>query len=104
MITELGHFPVGAAQTPDGRFLWTVGAGQTGRGVRISRLSDGVTVQTFDDPNRTGGVVISADGLITFARPAKEHENQFMGRVDYRNIGARKADVGRGAIAGREDA
>jgi hypothetical protein len=25
----------------------------------------------------------SADGLISFSRPVKEHENQFMGRVDY---------------------
>ena len=28
----------------------------------------------------------SADGLINFAQPAAEHENQFMGRVDY-NLG-----------------
>ncbi|MDX6664712.1 MAG: hypothetical protein QOG68_918, partial [Solirubrobacteraceae bacterium] len=71
-ITELGHFPVGAAQTPDGRFLWTVGAGQTGRGVRISRLSDGVTVQTFDDPDRTGGVVISADGARAYVSDSRD--------------------------------
>src|SRR4051794_25165891 len=71
-VTELGHFPVGAALTPDGRFLWTVGAGQTGRGVRITDTSDGSTVQTIDDPNRSGGVVISADGARAYVSDTRD--------------------------------
>src|SRR4051794_23053736 len=61
-VSELGHFPVGAVLTPDGRFLWTVGAGIGGGGVRITSTADGSTVQTIDDSNRSGGVVISPDG------------------------------------------
>ena len=51
----------------------------------------------------------SADGLITFARPALEHENQFMGRVDY-NLGNQRlygryfyARYPRDAVSGAQD-
>src|SRR3954464_11580658 len=58
--TQLGHFPVGAGLAPGWRFRWAVGAGQTGRGIRIPSTADGSTVQTIGDPNRSGGIVISA--------------------------------------------
>jgi Carboxypeptidase regulatory-like domain len=51
----------------------------------------------------------SADGLITFSRPAKEHENQFMGRVDYNLHNQRMfgryfyASYPRDAVSGAQD-
>jgi DNA-binding beta-propeller fold protein YncE len=79
-VTMLGHFPVGAALTPDGRFLWTVGAGQTGRGVRITATSDASTVQTLDDPNRSGGIAISADGTRAYVSDTRDRIQPY--RID----------------------
>jgi len=71
-VTELGHFPVGAVLTPDGRFLWTVGAGIGGGGVRITSTADGSTVQEIDDSNRSGGVVISPDGTRAYVSDSRD--------------------------------
>lgn len=51
----------------------------------------------------------SSDGLITFSRPAKEHENQFMGRLDYNLHNQRMfgryfyASYPRDAVSGAQD-
>jgi DNA-binding beta-propeller fold protein YncE len=63
-LTELGYFVTGSALTPDGRFLWTVGAGRTANDVEIVRTADGKVIQTLDDPSQalSGGLAISPDG------------------------------------------
>ena len=63
-LTELGYFVTGSALTPDGRFLWTVGAGRTANDVEIVRTADGKVIQTLADPTQAleGGTVISPDG------------------------------------------
>ena len=63
-LTELGYFVTGSALTPDGRFLWTIGAGRVANDIEIVRTADGKVVQTLDDPRQAlqGGVAISRDG------------------------------------------
>jgi len=64
-LTELGYFVAGSALTPDGRFLWTVGAGRVENNIEIVRTSDGKVIQTIDNPSQAlqGGMVISPNGL-----------------------------------------
>ncbi len=64
-LTELGYFVTGSALSPDGRYLWTVGAGRIHNDVQITRTSDGKVIQTIDDPSQafSGGVAFSPNGL-----------------------------------------
>jgi len=74
-LTELGYFVTGSALTPDGRFLWTVGAGRVANDVEIVRTSDGKVIQTIDNPSQAlqGGMVISPDGLHAYV--SDTHDN-----------------------------
>jgi len=74
-LTELGYFVTGSAITPDGRFLWTIGAGRVANDIQITRTSDGKVIQTIADPAQAlqGGVVISPDGRSAYV--ADTHDN-----------------------------
>ena len=63
-LTELGYFVTGSALTPDGRFLWTVGAGRVANDIEIVRTADGKVVQTLARPDQAleGGLAIAPDG------------------------------------------
>ena len=74
-LTELGYFVTGSALTPDGRFLWTVGAGRVENDILIVRTADGKVVQTIADPAQAlqGGIAISSDGLHAYV--SDTHDN-----------------------------
>src|SRR4051794_13147688 len=63
-LVKLGNFPGGAALTPDGRFLWTVSAGDGPNDVRIVSVRTRRVVQQLKIPGASGGVALdSRNGL-----------------------------------------
>jgi DNA-binding beta-propeller fold protein YncE len=57
---RLGNFPTGGAVTADGRFLWTVSAGQGANDVRIVDVSRRHVVQVIALPGASGGVALDS--------------------------------------------
>jgi DNA-binding beta-propeller fold protein YncE len=74
-LTELGYFVTGSALTPNGRFLWTVGAGRVDNDIQITRASDGKVLQTIDDPSQAlqGGMAISPNGLHAYVSDTQDN-------------------------------
>jgi DNA-binding beta-propeller fold protein YncE len=56
----LGNFPTGGAVTDDGRYLWTVSAGQGANDVRIVDTSRRRVIQTIALPGASGGVALDS--------------------------------------------
>jgi len=57
---RLGNFPTGGAVTADGRFLWTVSAGQGANDVRIVDVSRRRVVQVIALPGASGGIALDS--------------------------------------------
>jgi DNA-binding beta-propeller fold protein YncE len=57
-----GNFSHGAALTPNGRFLWTVQAGEGHDDVRVVSLAEHRIIQTLPLPGASGGIAIAPDG------------------------------------------
>ena len=57
---RLGNFPTGGAVTADGRFLWTVSAGQGANDVRIVDVSRRRVVQVIALPGVSGGIALDS--------------------------------------------
>src|SRR4051794_16310570 len=70
-LVELNRFVAGSAITPDGRFIWTVGG--AGGATRITRLSDGSTVQELDPDATDGGIAFAPDGRRAYVSSASDH-------------------------------
>ena len=56
----LGNFPTGGAVTADGRFLWTISAGQGTNDVRIVDTARRRVVQVIALPGASGGVALDS--------------------------------------------
>jgi YVTN family beta-propeller protein len=74
-LVELNRFPAGTAVTPGGRFIWTVGG--AGGPTRITRLSDGATVQEIPSDAWTGGIAFAPDGKRAYLSSAGDHIRVF---------------------------
>ena len=57
---RLGDFPMGGAVTTDGRFLWTVSAGQGANDVRIVDTMRRRVVQVIALPGASGGIALDS--------------------------------------------
>src|SRR5674476_517244 len=57
---SLGNFPTGGAVTADGRFLWTVSAGQGANDIRIVDTARRRVCQTIALPGATGGIALDS--------------------------------------------
>jgi len=57
---RLGDFPTGGAVTADGRFLWTVSAGQGANDVRIVDTARRRVVQVIALPGSSGGIALDS--------------------------------------------
>ena len=63
---RLGNFPTGGAVTADGRFLWTVSAGQGANDIRIVDTVRRRVIQIIPLPGASGGIALdSAAGAPT---------------------------------------
>ena len=56
----LGNFPTGGAVTADGRFLWTVSAGQSANDIRIVSVTRRRVIQIIPIPGASGGIALDS--------------------------------------------
>ena len=56
----LGDFPTGGAVTADGRFLWTVSAGQGANDIRIVDTASRRVIQVIPIPGASGGIALDS--------------------------------------------
>jgi len=61
-LTTVGNFPVGAALTPDGRFLWVVDGGHGHDDVQVVAVATGAVTAVLPLPGAGVGVGFAADG------------------------------------------
>ncbi|MEA2397345.1 MAG: hypothetical protein QOK25_901, partial [Thermoleophilaceae bacterium] len=59
-LVRLGNFPTGGAVTANGRFYWTVSAGDALNDVRIVSLRSGRVIQAIKLPGASGGVALDS--------------------------------------------
>jgi DNA-binding beta-propeller fold protein YncE len=71
-LVRLGNFPGGAALTPDGRFLWTVSAGDGPNDVRIVSVRSRRVVQVLRIPGASGGVALDAQRGLAYVSGVPE--------------------------------
>jgi DNA-binding beta-propeller fold protein YncE len=57
---RLGNFPTGGAVTADGRFLWTVSAGQGANDIRVVDTVRGRVIQVIALPGASGGIALDS--------------------------------------------
>ena len=62
LVNLRGNFSHGAALTPDGRYLWTVQAGEAADDVRIVSLRARRVFEVLRLPGSSGGIAIAPDG------------------------------------------
>src|ERR1700758_4479216 len=65
-MTTVGNLPTGGALTPDGRFYWSVSAGDGRNDVRIVNVSSGDVVQILPMPGTYGQMAFSPDGTVAY--------------------------------------
>jgi YVTN family beta-propeller protein len=65
-MTSVGNLPTGGALTPDGRFYWSVSAGDGRNDVRIVNVASGEVVQVLPMPGTYGQMAFSPDGTAAY--------------------------------------
>jgi DNA-binding beta-propeller fold protein YncE len=65
-MTTVGNLPTGGALTPDGRFYWSVSAGDGRNDVRIVDVASGAVVQVLPMPGTYGQMAFSPDGATAY--------------------------------------
>ncbi|HWY23874.1 MAG TPA: beta-propeller fold lactonase family protein, partial [Nevskia sp.] len=65
-MTAVGNLPTGGALSPDGRFYWSVSAGDGRNDVRIVDVASGEVVQVLPMPGTYGQMAFSPDGATAY--------------------------------------
>ncbi|MDE0855875.1 MAG: hypothetical protein OSA97_15785, partial [Nevskia sp.] len=65
-MTSVGNLPTGGALTPDGRFYWSLSAGDGRNDVRIVDVASGAVVQILPMPGTYGQMAFSPDGATAY--------------------------------------
>jgi DNA-binding beta-propeller fold protein YncE len=81
-LSQLEYFPLNAAMTPDGRFVWTLGTRSSAShtDIQISDAASGQIVQQLQEPQRPSsvdrgrlrGIAISHDGTHAYLSDARD--------------------------------
>lgn len=76
-LTTVGNFPTGGRLSPDGRFYWSVSAGQGENDVHIVSVATGAVAQVLPLPGSYGQMVFSADGAHAYVSGTPKGSRNF---------------------------
>ncbi len=65
-LTTVGNLPTGGALTPDGRYYWSLSAGDGRNDIRIVDVASGAVVQVIPMPGTYGQMTFSPDGSTAY--------------------------------------